>query len=142
MKTRFSPIVKLKHSKVQEEEATLQQALSRLQNAKEALAQSIEELESLKEPTTGDMQSFLAARTLLDAQFRLIEKNENWVAFEEAQVEACQEALKNATIEYEKFKYLESEEIKKIKKALSLKEAKRLDELAMIGFNQKAKEAV
>lgn len=137
MKTRFSPIVKLKHSKMQEEEARLKKALARLQTAKDALQSSYEELSSLEEPHEGDMQSFLAARALLDAQFRLIEKNKQWVAFEEAQVKACQEELQRAMMELEKFTYLQSEEIKKIQKALALKEAKRLDELAVMGFNQK-----
>lgn len=137
MKTRFSPIVKLKHSKMQEEEANLQKAMQRLRSAEAELKRSIAELENLKEPKQGDMQSFLASRTLIDAQFRLIEKNKGWVAFEQTQIEAQREVLKKAILEYEKFKYLESEEIKKIQKELARKEAKRLDEVALIGFNQK-----
>ncbi len=137
MKTRFSSIVKYKHSKMQEDEATLQKALARLQNAKEELVRSIAGLEELQAPREGNIQNFLASRSLLDAQFRLIEKNKEWVAFEEAQVEAAREELKKSMIEYEKFKYLEAEEIKKMQKALALKESKRLDELAMISFNQK-----
>ena len=137
MKTRFSSIVKYKHSKMKEDEATLQKALARVQNAKEELARSIAGLEELQTPQEGNMQNFLASRSLLDAQFRLIEKNKEWVAFEEAQVEAAREELKKSMIEYEKFKYLEAEEIKKMQKALALKESKRLDELAMISYNQK-----
>ena len=137
MKTRFSSIVKLKHSKMQEEEVNLQKATQRLNNAKSELERSIAELDNLKEPREGDMQSFLASRSLLDAQFRLIEKNKGWVAYEETQVDTQREVLKQAMFEYEKFKYLEAEEIKKIEKELALKESKRLDELALIGFNQK-----
>jgi len=122
---------------MQEDEATLQKALARLQNAKEALQHSIDELQQLQAPEEGNMQNFLALRSLLDAQFRLIEKNKEWVAFEEAQVEAAREALRQSMIEHEKFKYLEAEEIKKMQKALALKESKRLDELAMISYNQK-----
>ena len=137
MKTRFSSIVKYKHSKMKEDEANLQKALARLQNAKAELARSIDDLQKLDAPNKGNMQNFLASRTLRDAQFRLIQKNEEWVAFEEAQVEAAREELKKSMIEYEKFKYLEAEEIKKMQKELALKESKRLDELAMISYNQK-----
>ena len=122
---------------MQEDEVSLQQAIARLQNAKEELERSVEDLEPLQVPDEGDMQSFLASRSLLDSQFRLIEKNREWVAFEESMVEAARQALKKSTVEYEKFKYLEAEEIKKRQKELALKESKRLDELAMIGFNQK-----
>ena len=137
MKTRFSSIVKYKHSKMQEDEATLQKVLARLQHAKEELARAIAGLKELQAPREGNMQNFLALRSLLDAQFRLIEKNKEWVAFEEAQVEAAREELKKSMIEYEKFKYLEAEEIKKLQQELVRKESKRLDELAMISFNQK-----
>ncbi len=137
MKTRFSSIVKYKHSKMQEDEAAVQKALARLQNAKDALQRSIDDLQQLQAPDEGKMQNFLASRSLLDAQFRLIEKNKEWVAYEEAQLEAAKQQLKSSMIEYEKFKYLEAEEIKKMQKALALKESKRLDELAMISFNQK-----
>jgi len=122
---------------MQEDEAALQKALTRLQNAKRELERSIKELKTLNAPQNGNMQSFLASRTLRDAQFRLIEKNREWVAFEQKQVEAMQMQLKESMIEYEKFKYLEAKEIEKMQKALALAESKRLDELAMISYNQK-----
>lgn len=137
MKTRFSSIVKYRHSQMQEAEAALQQALARVQKAKKELEEAKAGLADVKAPKTGAMQNFLASRTLLDAQLRLIEKNEEWVAYEESQVNAAREQLQKSMQEYEKFKYLETEEIKKIQKTLQKKENKLLDELAMIGFNQK-----
>ncbi len=138
MKTRFSPIVKFKYSVVQKSEARLQEALLRLHNAKEALEASLSELERLGAPHSGNMQEFLASRSLLDAQMRLIEKNREWVAYEQRQVDAIKEQLKADMIEYEKFKYLEAEEIKKMQKSLKLKESKRLDEVAMMTFKKEA----
>ena len=137
MKTRFSSIVTYKYSKMQEDEVALQKALARLQNAKEELARSIAGLEELQTPQEGNIQNFLASRLLFDAQFRLIEKNKEWVAFEDSQVIAAREQLKQSMIEYEKFKYLEAEEIKKMQKMLASKESKRLDDLAIISYNQK-----
>ncbi len=115
----------------------MQQALARVQKAKKELEEAKAGLADVKAPKTGAMQNFLASRTLLDAQLRLIEKNEEWVAYEESQVNAAREQLQKSMQEYEKFKYLETEEIKKIQKTLQKKENKLLDELAMIGFNQK-----
>jgi flagellar biosynthesis chaperone FliJ len=67
----------------------------------------------------------------------LIEKNKNWIQYEEKQINAIKETLKTAMIEYEKFKYLQAKEIEKIKKAKKIAEAKRLDEVAMMTFKQK-----
>ncbi len=134
MKTRFSAIVKYKHSKMQESEAELQKALKRLQDAKDALEKSLRELESFKEPQNGNMQDFLASRTLLDAQMRLIEKNRAWVAFEKQQSEAIREKFKQDMIEYEKFKYLEAKEIESIKQKLKRQESKLLDEVAQMTY--------
>jgi len=137
MKTRFSPIVKLKHSKMQKSEMQVQEALLRLQKAKEELQRSLEDLNELQEPTSGSMHDFLVVRTLVDAQMRLIEKNRKWVAYEEGQLKALQEQLKADMIEYEKFKYLEAQEIQKIKKEQLVREMKQLDEVAIMRYKQK-----
>jgi flagellar biosynthesis chaperone FliJ len=119
---------------MQESELELQKALKKLQNAKNELEKSIKDLEKLKSPKNGNMQEFLAQRTLLDAQLRLIEKNRDWVAYEETQLKAIQEQYKKDMIEYEKFKYLQAQEVEKIKKKLALQESKRLDEVAIMRY--------
>ena len=137
MKTRFSPIVKLKHSKMQKSEMLVQETLTRVQKAKEELERSLAGLDELQEPTSGSMQDFLVARTLVDAQMRLIEKNRQWVSYEELQLKASQEQLKADMIEYEKFKYLEAQEIQKLKKQQQIAEMKQLDEVAIMRYKQK-----
>ena len=137
MKTRFAALVKYKHSIVQTSEAELQKANVRLYKAKLELENSLKDLEKLSQPSSGNMQEFLASRSIRDAQMRLIEKNRGWVAFEEQQVKAAQEKLKSDTIEYEKYKYLEAQEIKKLQKQQAILEAKQLDEVALMTFNQK-----
>jgi flagellar biosynthesis chaperone FliJ len=137
MKTRFAALVKYKRSIVQTSEAELQKANVRLYKAKLELENSLKDLEKLSQPSSGNMQEFLASRSIRDAQMRLIEKNRSWVAFEEQQVKAAQEKLKSDTIEYEKYKYLEAQEIKKLQKQQAILEAKQLDEVALMTFNQK-----
>ena len=137
MKSKFAPLVKLKHSKMQEIERELFVANQRLQKAKEEYNRSKEELNRLHNPTSGNMKEFLATRSLIDSQLKLIEKNKNWIQYEEKQINAIKETLKTAMIEYEKFKYLQAKEIEKIKKAKKIAEAKRLDEVAIMTFKQK-----
>ena len=119
---------------MQESELELQKANARLKKAKEELQKSISDLNQLQTPTNGNMQEFLAQRTLLDAQLKLIQKNKDWVAYEERQVEFCRKKFQEDLKEYEKFKYLESEEIKKILKKQAIEESKRLDEVAIMTF--------
>lgn len=45
--------------------------------------------------------------------------------------------LKNANIEYEKMKYLQAEEVKKILKEKKLKESREMDEIAILLRNEK-----
>ncbi len=141
MKSRFSPLVKLKHSQLQEAEANLQKAHARVAKAKEELQASKEELAKLQTSKQGSMQEFLANRALFDAQIRLIEKNESWVEFEQNQLQAVKEELQKALLEYEKFAYLEAEELKAYQEKLKKAEAKQLDEIAVLRYAHK-KEAV
>ncbi len=138
MKSRFSSIVRYKKIKLDEIEANLQEAFSRLNIAKEELEKSIQELKNFPNQTTGIAKDFLANRALLDAEFRLIEKNKKWVAYEKTQIKALQDEYKKAYIEYEKFKYLETEELKELLKKQKQKEQKELDEMAVIGYKREA----
>jgi flagellar biosynthesis chaperone FliJ len=137
MKTKFSSLVKIKHSKMQESELELQKANARLKKAKKELQKSTSDLNQLQTPTNGNMQEFLAQRTLQEAQQRLIQKNEQWVEFETKEVEYARQQFQKDMIEYEKFKYLEDEEIKKILKKLAIEESKQLDEVAIMTYKQK-----
>ena len=47
--------------------------------------------------------------------------------------------LKTSNVEYEKFKYLDFEEIKKLIKLREIKESKDLDEIALMTYNKKEK---
>ncbi len=139
MVSKFASITRFKKIKLDEAEANLQKAYKRLYKAQDELENSKRELEKLTPPSSGDMKSFLAQRGLVDAQFKLIEKNKNWVAYESNQINALKDELKKAYIEYEKFKYLEYEDIKRFLKAKKIKESKELDDIATISFNKQVK---
>ena len=138
MKTRYSSLVSLKKNTMQKSEQTLQNANKILQNAKEALRESLAQLQDISVPAHGMISQFLATRTLLESQRAIIAHNEAWVEYAQKDVLKAKEQLKLDMIEYEKFKYLELQEIQKFLKAQKIKEAKDLDEIALMTFSKKS----
>jgi len=137
MKTRYSSLVSLKKNTMQKSERVVQNANKTLLNAKEALENSLAELQNISSPDHGFISEFLANRSLLDAQRALIKQNEEWVQYAAQELKDAQEQLKKDMIEFEKFKYLEMQEIEKFIKAKKLQEAKDLDEIALMTFGKK-----
>jgi len=137
LKTRFSSLVNVKKNAMQKSESALEKANAIFLKANQALEDSIHELQTIAPPSNGQIADFLANRTLLDAQRGLIRHNEEWVAFSKTELQKAQEQLKYATMEYEKFKYLEFEEQKALLKAAKIKEAKELDEIALMTYSNK-----
>ena len=139
MKTRFSSLVTVKKNSMQKSERVLQNANKNLQNAELALRESFAELQNIPSPDHGVIADFLANRTLLDSQRAIISHNEAWRAYAQQEVLEAKEQLKYDMIEYEKFKYLELQEIEKILKARKIQEAKDLDEVALMTHAKKTK---
>ncbi len=117
---------------MQKSEQTLQAANANLNSASTALQLSYNSLDNLSSPKEGMMADMLASRTLFDSQRGTIEHNKEWINFAQDQVLQAKTQLKSDMIEYEKFKYLELEEIKKVLKEQKIKEAKDLDEVALM----------
>lgn len=136
MKTRYTPLVKLKKSTMDRTERLVQQKNAELNNAMDALKNSYEFLEDIEQPNSGNINDLLASRRLLSSQRDLIEHNKSWVNFARDQLEDAKNQFKKDMIEYEKYKYLDLEEIKKYQKELKVKEAKNLDEVALMTFGK------
>lgn len=141
MKTRYSSLVSVKKNIMQKSERLLQEKNAALQNAQAALEISIQELQTIQTPNNGIISEFLANRALLDAQRALIHHNEEWVVFAQNDVTTAKEQLKRDMLEYEKFQYLEVQEIEAFKKQQKIKEAKELDEVALITHGIKERSA-
>ncbi|MDX1294856.1 MAG: flagellar export protein FliJ [Sulfurimonadaceae bacterium] len=137
MKTRFSPLVKIKKDMMDRCERQLQQANFNLDNAQIALEKAYRDLAEAKTPDSGAMQGFLQSRMIISAQRDIVAEKQEWFAFAEGEVEAAKKALKDAMMDYEKFKYLEAEEIKvmlvKEKRAQQIE----LDEIAVQNFGKR-----
>ena len=140
MKTRYTSLVSVKKNIMQKSERELQSVNAKLKNAKKALEESKQDINTIQTPQNGKASSFLATRTLLDAQRSLITHNEEWVKYTQGEVQQAQQKLQKDTTEFEKFKYLETEEIKKKLQEIKIKEAKDLDEVALMTFGRKDKD--
>lgn len=118
-------------------ETVVQKASADLNSAATALKSSYSSLDDIQTPSTGSISDLLASRSLFASQRNLIDNNKQWVKFAETQVNTAKEQLKLDMIEYEKYKYLEYEEIKKELKERKIKEAKDLDEIALMTYDKK-----
>ena len=134
MKSRFSPLVKVKKNSMQKSERFLQKATVNLNSASSALELSYNTLKDIAPPSRGSMSQMLASRTLLSSQRELIKHNQEWVTFAKNQIEQAKAQLKADMIELEKFQYLELEEIKQELKKKAMLEAKDLDEIALMTY--------
>ena len=139
MQTRYSPLVKLKKSTMDKSERMVQEKNAVLNKAMQELESSYNFLDEITQPNSGNINELLASRSLLYSQRGLIEHNKSWVKFAEDQLEDSKMQFKKDMIEFEKFKYLEVEEIKKRQKELRVKEAKDLDEIALMTFGKEYK---
>ncbi len=137
MKTRFSSLVTLKKSTMQKSERAVQSTNANLNSAATALEISYTTLNGIESPNSGTMSKMLASRSLISSQRDLITHNQEWVRFSQTQVESAKGQLKLDMIEYEKFKYLELVEIKKIIKKIKIQEAKDLDEIVLMTHTKK-----
>ena len=137
MKTRFSSLVSLKKSTMKKSERAVQSANADLNSAVMALEISKNSLNTIDTPQSGIMNDFLASRRLLDSGRDLIKHNQEWAEYAKNQVSLAKEQLKIDMVEYEKFKYLDLQEIKKIIKKQKMLEAKELDEVALMTHARK-----
>lgn len=137
MKTRYSSLVTVKKSTMQQSERVLQSANADLNSASMALKLSYNSLNDVISPQMGKMSAMLASKTLLESQRGLIIHNKEWQEFAQNQVKIAKEKLQEDMIEYEKFNYLDVKEMEKILQAIQLQESKDLDEVALMTHTKK-----
>lgn len=119
---------------MQKSEQAMQQANTNLNSATSALKASYKSLDEIQTPQSGKIGDILASRVLFGSQRETILHNKNWLEFAKEQMYKAKERLKLDMIEYEKFNYLELEEIKKELTRRKIAEAKDLDEVALMTY--------
>jgi len=138
MKTKFDDLVKLRKNEIEKIERNIQKINSSIKMLKEKEASLKKELLSFSLPKSG---TFSEINQLKQMQYLLKDEIENinsQIDILNSRKKDLLEELKKANIEYEKMKYLQNKEIKKKIKELQLKEAREMDEIAILLRNNNA----
>lgn len=134
MKTKFTPVVKLRQNKLDEIELALNKARAYEITLKSQLERTRMLLASKPFPKSGDFASLqiaLSSQALLTKQIDELKQKITQIA---KQILNLQNAHKIAYIELEKVKYLENSQIKEILKERAKIASKNLDEIATQRF--------
>lgn len=134
MKTKFTPVVKLRQNKLDEIELALNKARAYESTLKSQLERTRMLLASKPFPKSGDFASLqitLSSQALLTKQIDELKQKITQIA---KQILNLQNAHKTAYIELEKVKYLENSQIKEILKERAKIASKNLDEIATQRF--------
>ena len=117
-------------------EKSVQSCHQTIRQIQERIDNAYNDLRGLKVPEKGDFSLYRQMQLLKQRVSDEIAFNKhNLHMAENALIKAMQQ-LKTANIEHEKFKYLETHEIEKVLKAEKEREAKALDEVALMMYNR------
>jgi len=134
IKTKFDSLVKLAKLKVDEKE----REISKYNNAIELQVQDLEKLKeeysNLEYPKEGNFSLITQFKIMQHNFYNQIKLKENEINMLKSHRDNLVNELKNLNLEYEKMKYLQGNEIKKYLNKLKEKEAKDLDEIALMLF--------
>jgi flagellar biosynthesis chaperone FliJ len=131
MKTRFTSLIKVKKDAMDKCERDLRQANDSLRNAQQALEIAYNELNTATMPNSGPVSQLQQARMKLTVQRAIINEKRQWLQYAQAQAEKAREVLKTSVMEYEKFKYLEAEQMRELLKKQKKKLDNERDEIAI-----------
>jgi flagellar biosynthesis chaperone FliJ len=132
VKTKFSAVVKIKKQVVEKIERDIQKINSSILKVKQQIEEIQNILYSLTPPQNGNFPLFSQIKTQQNMLRSEIEKLNSQILFLENRKNELMNELKKSNIEYEKMKYLETQEIKKMLKKSKLKESREMDELAIL----------
>lgn len=134
MKSKYTPLVKLKKKELDKCEQEVIRANLGFNNASAALEESYTFLSTLSLPANGSMGEFLQIQSMITAQHETIEQNTQALAIAKAHQLQTKRQFKKAMIEYEKFNYLQTQELEVHKAKIKKEEAKMLDEIGVITY--------
>ena len=136
MKSRYEPLVKLKKQALDKAEQALMNAKNELTLSNAALDNAYSQLSFLISPQHGSIGELFQAQMIAQAQHREIESCRLRVNQAHMNQDKAREAFRFSRIEFEKFNYLEVQEIKKIGEKAKYEEAKMLDEIGTMTYKK------
>lgn len=138
MKTKYTQLVNYKKTILERLESNILQVNKFMKIQEEKIEKINQEIISAYPPKNGTMFELKSFNNMMI--FRKSDKNREYLKLLELEEQkaSLQEELKNAHIELEKVKFLESTEIQKIFKQRARQEAKDMDEISTVLYNQKS----
>ncbi len=135
-KSRYAPLVKLKKKSLDTAERALIGANNALSSASDKLNRAYEELSRMSLPTKGSVGEFTQATAMIHTQHQSIELCQQTLQSAQQHQNQMRERFKAAMMDYEKFKYLEVQEMNAQLKELKEQEAKMLDEIGTMTYKR------
>ena len=138
MKSKFTAVVKIRKKAVDDVENAIFAVDALITKTKTALLETKNKFNTLQPPQSGSYSSIIVFEDMKKA-FRIeIEGIKALLAEHQNRKNMLIGQLKEANAELEKMKYLDSEEIKKVLKARAVREAKELDEIGVMLYNNRS----
>jgi flagellar export protein FliJ len=135
-KSRYAPLVKLKKKSLDTAERALIGANNELSSASDKLNHAYQELSLMTVPLRGTVGEFTQATAMIHAQHLSIEQCQTRLQTAQEKQVQMRERFKAARIDFEKFKYLEVQEMNANLKLLKDEEAKMLDEIGTMTYKR------
>jgi len=136
MKSRSEPLVKLKKKALDKAEQQLMTANSEVTLSDAVLHNAYAELSSLESPLNGPIGELFQAQMILQAQHREIQACRLRVDRARTNQHIAREAFRLSRIEFEKFNYLELQEVEAMIAKVKYEEAKMLDEIGTMTYKK------
>ncbi|HED8510597.1 TPA: flagellar FliJ family protein [Campylobacter upsaliensis] len=141
MKSKFNAVIKVKKQQLDKAQTDLNAALQRQKENEGLLGLAREELLNLSTLKGQISSEELRANVFMEGVAReALARAKEKVELSHKEVNHYQFLYKKAHLDYEKIKYLQSEELKAMQKAMQKAEEKFLDELAISRFLKKDKD--
>ncbi|ELM7301766.1 flagellar FliJ family protein [Campylobacter upsaliensis] len=141
MKSKFNAVIKVKKQQLDKAQTDLNAALQRQKENEGLLGLAQEELLNLSTLKGQISSEELRANVFMEGVAReALARAKEKVELSHKEVNHYQFLYKKAHLDYEKIKYLQSEELKAMQKAMQKAEEKFLDELAISRFFKKDKD--
>ncbi|EAK5560501.1 hypothetical protein DIE45_02540 [Campylobacter upsaliensis] len=141
MKSKFNAVIKVKKQQLDKAQTDLNAAQQRQKENERLLGLAREELLNLSTLKGQISSEELRANVFMEGVAReALTRAKEKVELSHKEVNHYQFLYKKAHLDYEKIKYLQSEELKVMQKAMQKAEEKFLDELAISRFFKKDKD--
>lgn len=136
MKSKYTPLVALKQKALDLAETALIKANQEVETSAIVLENAYKLLSTLVLPSQGSLGELSQIQMMIHIQHREIEESRNRLQNAQNKQLHMRQEYKKAQIEFEKFSYLEVEEINRYRTKLRKEEDKMLDEIGTIMFKR------